>query len=788
MRGTSQVVVRLNDREWRVRPGEVLRIGRGHNCQVVILDSRISRLHGEVAQRDGVWVYRSVGSNGTFQDGHRLPEITQLDRVARLLLADPDDGIEIHIEAATSGSPRGEVHVERRRQVVLGTSPPAPSDNEDQPSDDSVLINPAGLTTIGRAADNDVVLSDIQASRYHAVLKKTSHGYAIENLGSMNGIQVNGVSVEDSALTRGDTITIGTTRLRFDGELLTVATSDPRTQSVICQEVSFALPDGRLLLEQVNFVVPPASLVAVIGPSGAGKSTLLTVMTGARRASGGAVYFDQREMYANRAEMRKRVGLVPQEDVVHRLLSVRQALDYAAELRFPPDLGTDARAERVNEVLEELSLQEHASTRIDRLSGGQRKRASVSLELLTKPSLLFLDEPTSGLDPGLDAQVMATLRRLADGGRTVVVVTHSVDNLDQCDRVLLLAPGGKVAYYGPPSELLPHFNRDRYADVFIDVAREPDTHRDRFAQSPLGHASTPQTPVPPAARANAPSAAQPAASGRRSARQQLSTLLRRQLRIIAADPMYAVAVVVLPAVLGMLTWLVPGDLGMASPTGAPDPLGSSEARQVLILVIIGACFMGMGLSIRELVSERAIFGRERDVGLSPAIYLAGKLMVYAILVILQAVILVLVTIIMKEPPTNSALLPSGTVELIAASALCAFAAATLGLAFSALVRTPEQVMPIFVLAIMAQLVLSGGLFTVDRPVLEQVAWLSPSRWGFAAAASTVNLQAHSPPGAVAPDQLWDPTAGAWGLAIGMLGVLSVGYALLCLLLLRRRQT
>ena len=207
-----------------------------------------------------------------------------------------------------------------------------------------------------------------------------------------------------------------------------------------------------MLLDHVSFPLGERCLLGVIGPSGAGKSTLLGALTGMRPATDGSVLYDQRDLYTHYAELRHRIGLVPQENILHTQLSARRALGYAAELRFPRDTSKAERQRRITEVLGELSLTAHAETRTDSLSGGQQKRVNVALELLTKPSLLFLDEPTSGLDPGLDKSVMEMMADLAHDGRTVIVVTHSVANLNLCDRLLVLVPGGKIAYFGPPAD------------------------------------------------------------------------------------------------------------------------------------------------------------------------------------------------------------------------------------------------------------------------------------------------------------------------------------------------
>ncbi len=188
------------------------------------------------------------------------------------------------------------------------------------------------------------------------------------------------------------------------------------------------------------------------------------------------VLYDGRDLYRDYAELRQRIGLVPQDDILHAQLTVHGALSYAAELRFPQDTAKAERRARVDEVVRELGLEQRVHQPVHSLSGGQRKRVSVALELLTKPSLLFLDEPTSGLDPGMDRSVMHMLRGLADDGRTVIVVTHSVLSLDVCDRLLVLAPGGKVAYYGPPGDTLAFFGYEQWPEAF--EAFERDRERD----------------------------------------------------------------------------------------------------------------------------------------------------------------------------------------------------------------------------------------------------------------------------------------------------------------------
>ena len=320
------------------------------------------------------------------------------------------------------------------------------------PSRSGAMHKPAGSATIGRATDNDIVIQDVLASRHHAFLIQTPLGTEIRDAHSVNGTFVNGVRVGSAVLSEGDVVTIGNVDVVFThGDLVRRTEAATRTGGLEVNSVCFTVDRGKQLLDHISLTARPGTLTAIIGGSGAGKTTLSRLIAGYTSPSSGSVTFEGHNIHTEYASMRSRIGMVPQDDVVHRQLTVNQALGYAAELRLPPDTSQADREQVVAQVLEELELTKHADTRVDKLSGGQRKRASVALELLTGPSLLILDEPTTGLDPALDRQVMMMLRQLADAGRVVLIVTHSVSYLDVCDQLLLVAPGGKTAFLVRPA-------------------------------------------------------------------------------------------------------------------------------------------------------------------------------------------------------------------------------------------------------------------------------------------------------------------------------------------------
>ncbi len=705
-----------------------------------------------------------------------------------------------------------------------------------------------GVLRIGRNDNNDIVLPDLRAADVHAEVRREGDRYLVKDLAGATagaGVHVNGERVKQAQLTDGDRLSVGRHDFVFaDGQIHEYVDRGPA--SLFADDLTVQV-GKQTLLDDVSFVVQQGSLVGVIGPSGCGKSTLIKAITGLRPANQGTVHYDGRSLYDEYAELRYRIGMVPQDDVLHRQLTVRRALRFAAALRFSDDVPRAQRYARVDEVLGMLGLTGRAKQRIDTLSGGQRKRTSVALELLTEPSLLCLDEPTSGLDPALDRDVMRELRRLADNGRTVMVVTHSVLHLEMCDRVLVMCLGGRMGFFGPPSEVLDFFGAKDYADVFEMITsdanawsvryRNSDAYRTHVgelvlqlteagpstatpvaaptaappiapppaAPAPVAAPDTAAAPspavapvgpapvIPPPGAAPAPVAAAPAAVRPRAAARptggtfvaglrQFVTLSARMITVICSDRGYAIFLLGLPLILALLTHSVPGTHGLK-----PDPTFSLEAQRLLVVFIVGASFMGIAVAIREIISEGPIYARERAVGVSPGAYLASKLVVFAIIDVLQVLLFVYLALLGRGGPTQPLVIHFWPLlEIIIPVALVAFVSTVLGLMVSALVKTVDQTTPILVVSVMAQLVLSGGLFQVHgQKVLEQISWLAPSRWGFAAAGSTVNLLTMVPPEIA--DPLWAHTVSAWWRSILYLLLQAAVLAVLARLALRRYE-
>jgi len=748
-------------------PSRDYRVGRDPLSDIVIDDARVSWHHAILRPDADHWTLEDEHStNGTYADGRRVHQ-WGVGPGSVIRFGSAADGPCVTLADRPAPAP------ERPSAVSM----PAFTGTFRQPT--TVRPLPARTIRIGRAADNDLVVDDLIVSRRHAELRAMPDGtYEIVDLGSHNGTYLNGQPVARATMGPGDIVGIGHSAFCLVGDQLQEYV-DTGEVSLDVQDLTVAVDRGRkVLLDQVSFPVGEKCLLAVVGPSGAGKSTLLNALTGQRPADRGTVLYDGRDLYRDYAELRQRIGLVPQDDILHAQLTVHSALSYAAELRFPQDTAKAERQARVEEVVRELGLQQRAEQPVHSLSGGQRKRVSVALELLTKPSLLFLDEPTSGLDPGMDRSVMHMLRGLADDGRTVIVVTHSVLSLDVCDRLLVLAPGGKVAYYGLPGDALAFFGFEHWPEAFESF--EGDQERDwagEFRESPFQRQYIRNSSAQPRLLGSGPVPVAPPPRPR-SRSAQLGTLVRRYAAALAADRTFLAIMIALPFVMGAMARALAG-----------SRLTQETAMNALLILCVGGVLTGAANAVRELVKERAIYRRERAVGLSRSAYLLSKVVVLGAITVSQAVVLTLVGLFgvdLNAPRGKGVLMPP-LIEITVAVALLAFTAMMLGLLVSALVRKEEVTMPLLVLLAIIQVVFCGALLKLHGvPGLEQLSWLVPSRWALGGMAGTIGL-ARIVPGELTGDPLFRHSAGVWLLNMGMLVVLSLVFGFLVSRLLRRHE-
>jgi ABC transport system ATP-binding/permease protein len=850
--GVPELVLELNGQTWTLDPTRTYSVGRDPQGDLVLTDSRVSWRHATLRWGGQSWVVEDHGStNGTYAQGQRIQQMP-LAPGSVINLGNAADGPRITFSSAGAvprqqqappqqapmqppmqhQAPMQQAPMQPPMQAPAGAMAGGPPPGMQQPQQPGYGFPPQGpapgagpggpvgaapggdraanttfhhltvgkVTRIGRALENELVVSDLQVSRFHAEFLAHADGrFEIHDLGSHNGTYVNGQLVEKNGrryLGQNDTVAIGHSTFRLVGSQLQ-EDIDTGAVSFSARHLTVQVNNGQLtILNDVSFGVPEKSLVGVIGPSGSGKSTLLRALTGYRPATYGEVLYDHRNLYTHFAELRHRIGLVPQDDILHTALPVRQALRLAAQLRFPGDVAEAERNNRVEEVLAELKLSPHATKRISSLSGGQRKRVSVALELLTKPSLIFLDEPTSGLDPGMDRDVMQLLRGLADDGRTVLVVTHSVAELSLCDRVLVMAPGGGVAYFGPPDEALNFFGYDGWADVFSAFENYRDFDwmgRWRGSQHYQMYAADLDA-VQPQQQAQAayyqPMAMAMVQHKAQSWGSQVLTLMKRYSAVILADKGFLGLTIALPVVLGLVSAIIPSDHGLGyGPLDERSAGRNGDASIILLVVVVGMCFTGAANAVRELIKERVIYERERAVGLSRSAYLMSKVFVLGIVTVLQGAILCLIGFFPRDAPEEG-VITSGAPYMEMTLVIMALGCTSMmiGLVISSLVKTSEMTMPLLVMISVVQLVFTGALFAVHGTLgVEQVAWLMPSRWALAGVGTTTDLNTLSASPDSDPDPIWKHEAGYWLLDVAMLGVIALVCGFLVMKFLRRHE-
>ncbi|MFE3549571.1 FHA domain-containing protein [Streptomyces kronopolitis] len=841
-RGVPELVLELNGRTWTLDPSRSYNVGRDPQGDMVLDDARVSWRHATVRWAGQSWIIEDQGStNGTYVQGRRIHQM-EVGAGSTVHLGNATDGPRVTLSAAPAADAFGAQPAPAAQwQAAQGwQAPPAqqqppaqqgwqappqgdrppyipPQQAQQAPQPQQAVPPqqargpqaggaPAGgdrspttfhrldtgrVMRIGRALENELVVSDLQVSRHHAEFRATPDGrFEIRDLGSHNGTYVNGQPVAKSGtkvIGPNDIIGVGHSTFRLVGDRLEEFV-DTGEVSFSARHLTVTVDGGKQILKDVSFGVPEKSLIAVIGPSGSGKSTLLKALTGYRPANQGDVLYDNRNLYKQFAELRQRIGLVPQDDILHKELTVQKALKYAAKLRFPGDTAEAEREARIDEVLHELKLHVHKDKKVTSLSGGQRKRVSVALELLTKPSLIFLDEPTSGLDPGMDRDVMQLLRGLADDGRTVLVVTHSVAELGLCDKLLVMAPGGGVAYFGPPEEALNFFQYDTWADVFSAF----ENYRDydwmgRWRGSPhfQMYAADFDAAAPQSVNVQAPPAR---IQKSQSWGSQLWTLMRRYVSVLASDRGFLGLMLILPAVLGVVSMLIPSDFGLGYGPLAKHRT-NRDASTIMLILAVGMCFSGAANSVRELIKERVIYERERATGLSRSAYLMSKVIVLGVVTAFQGVIIAAIGFSTRNMPSEGLIVAKApAVEMALAIIALGFTSMMFGLIISALVKTAEKTMPLLVMFAIVQVVFTGVLFQLfDTVGVAQFAWLMPSRWAVAAMGATADMNTLLPWEPGNPDPLWKHQTGVYVMDMIILITLGVALAFVVARLLRRHE-
>jgi pSer/pThr/pTyr-binding forkhead associated (FHA) protein/ABC-type multidrug transport system ATPase subunit len=736
---------------------DIVSIGRTGDNDIVIESMMVSRHHAQVRRRGANWEFIDLEShNGTYFQQQRFHQKTlnegdiisiggQANIVFTSSLTLPGRAASA-APAPAAGSPTPE-------PVPPFAMPPAGGGTAFMPvgavpevsAPLTLQLQGRDVITLGRYGDNDVALDSPQVSRHHARIERTAQGYLLRDLGSTNHTFVNGQAVSAQLLRNGDEIRIGPYRFVLgDGGL--VQYSEEGNIKLEALHITKDVDGGKKrILNDISLVIEPREFVALVGVSGAGKSTLLDALNGFRPATSGAVLVNSVDLYQNFDSFRTSFGYVPQDDIIHRELTVEQALDYAGKLRLPKDMDGKERKERVNQVLRELGLEERRSVPVHRLSGGQRKRVSIGVELLTRPSLFYLDEPTSGLDPGTETRMMGLLRQLADQGRTIILITHATKNISMCDKVIFLTKGGRLAYYGSPADALQYFQVGEFTDIYDTLENQddpsyiaPEEAEQNFRRSPLYkqnivdrlsqqgfnavHAE--------AANARLISSKKP----RRSAFSQFYTLTHRYVRILFTNKAN-VALLVFQAPLVALFMLIVFKADLFSTN--PDVGDASLAMTVLFLLACGAIFTGANNAVKEIVKEDAIYRRERAVNLKILPYLFSKIIVLGALGLIQAFLATIALWLGHIIPTELDVV----VKLFITYYLTISGGMMMGLIISAFVRSTDVATSMVPLLLMPQFMFSGALLPIkDMGILARiVSVFMIAKWAFEAMGASTDI-------------------------------------------------
>lgn len=688
-------------------------MGRSGDCDVTVECSSVSSIHGKFKWVNGHMYYADLGStNGTFinKPGHTCYEKASKHYVVL------EDGDFISVHGKQSGA--------HNQFILLYT------EVNDGAQWTRVDIGSEKIT-IGRSPSSDIVVSHVGASRQHAEIIRHGNGYAIRDLSSMNGILLNGMLIhQPTQLKDNDLITILNTRIIFHGGFLFYR-SQQNGVSLNVRNLYKKVNHNRLILNDVNLDINSNEFVAIIGGSGAGKSTVMNAISGFDREVKGYISCDGMDMRKNFSTLKNMIGYVPQEDIIYNNLTLRKMLYYTAKLKMPRDVSRQEIDARISKVLEMVELSEHQNTFIRKLSGGQKKRASIAVELLADPSLFFLDEPTSGLDPGTEKNLMQTLNRLAKlQGKTIIMVTHTTQNLHLCDKVIFMGPGGKLCFCGNVEEAKAFFETESLVDIYNVIAQNTDYWAQKWKSVQTLRHSVNHTDHNVMQATNSQ-------TGNNATRQkagffrQWNVLSKRYSELIINDWQCLLMLFLQPIIIALLINVV----------ATEDVFDIFEdTKSILFALSCAGIWIGLFNAIQEICKERNILRREYMSNLKLPAYVLSKFNVQLVITMFQALIMMGIFTLTVGKEEEGLMFEQVFIEKFLLMWITIFAATALGFAISAMVRSADKAMVLAPFVLIVQLLFSGILFELDG-VSERIADFTISKWSVEGFGSIADLNA-----------------------------------------------
>lgn len=742
---------------------ETVSLGRDPNGDIVFEAAAVlvSRKHAEIRRENDNFIIHDNGSfNGTLVNDQRISTPTPLYHNDEIQFG--FGGPILKFNAPSKTAPKG-ASLAGQRSVAIGQL--ANIDNSPvEVSSKTMVFNVGNMTekisrkqssgqpmllmsltfggkkelTIGRAETSDIKIDGLQISNLHAKLVQTDSGIVIEDQNSTNGVYVNGKRVSRQTISPNDAVQVGSFQIQVDsaGNIGVFDTrSKTRIDSVnITKEVKNRAGGGSIrLLDAISLSIQPNEFVGLLGPSGAGKSTLMDALNGMRPASGGSVLINNLDLYQHLDSLKQSIGYVPQDDIIHRELTVYRTLYYVAKLRLSSDVSRSEINQIIDEVMDVTNLTERRNVPINQLSGGQRKRVSIAVELITKPSVIFLDEPTSGLDPANEEKIMRLFRQIAESGRTVILTTHAMENVKLFDKIVVLMRG-KLVFYGKPDEALAHLKARSFKELFARL-EEPveqkikqygDGNRQQITEQVADEwkqkfTNTPQfkqnvyEPLKELGKIQSPGVQRKNRLGLFGSVRQFITLSRRYREVLFRDKLNLFILFAQAPVIAVLVYFV---------------MGENQPRDFAYFVLsLVAVWFGTSVSAREIIRERAVYKRERMVNLGLLPYLLSKLFVLGIIVGVQCLLLFVPLKFLDV--TNLMPMPGELfgIPQLWAMLLTAAVGIALGLLISALVKTSEMATSLVPLILIPQILLSG-LIGVPTGISKAAGLLMPATWSF----------------------------------------------------------
>ncbi len=674
--------------------------GRDPKNDIVLTSHLVSSEHGRFVYKGDSWViedkaaYKDTGStNGLIYNSAAI--------ISRTI----GDGDFIRIDDG----------VETVSEGVLFVFSSADSDNKWH----TIPLSEKQELTIGREESCDITLPHVSVSKCHAKIVHENAGWYIVDNSSTNGVIVNNKRISGKErLHEKDVIVITNSKLIFTSAMFFYCWYKSGI-SVDALDIVIERRDEKrkkkITCNHASVSIKPGELVAIIGGSGAGKSTLLNCMCGYLKPKQGEVYINGIDLYRNFNSLKKLVGYVPQSDIVYDNLTLYDMLLYTAKLRLPKDMTHGEREAAITRAIDMVELPEKRDSLIKSLSGGQRKRASIAVELLSDPNLLFLDEPASGLDPGTERNLMQSLRSMADGGKTVILVTHSTLQLKMCDKIVFMGKGGNLCFFGSYDEALAFFGVSDIVDVYNMITEQAKQWSAKFEKSRVATGKVRQAS---------------AASGKskESRFKQLRVLSARYLKLVANDRQRLLLLLVQAPLLAVLISFVADGKQFEQ---------YEMTKSLLFALSCSAFWVGMLNAIQEICKERTIMKREYMTGLSLSAYVSSKIIVLGILCLIQSTMITGVFSVMVGLPEEGIIM-NPFLELLITTFITAVASTAMGLFVSSLFTNADRAMTVAPILLMPQILFSGLIFKLSGAT-EIISWIAVCRWSMEGYGTTANL-------------------------------------------------